>query len=194
MQTTSSTDTERSLAVELILEDIPGGGVVEKDDFPTADTEMKEGALLAKANDGIYHLTKTVEVHTNAASGATTVEVEKKHALKVGNILTNTGKTATSRAITAIDTTSSIVYDTLTLAAALGVAIVDGDILIEASATGVTGASFKYSPEAIATNPVDLDADNTGCGLMVRGRVRESLLPYPVDSTIKALLPLIRFV
>jgi len=35
---------------------------------------------------------------------------------------------------------------------------------------------------------------NNGCGLLVRGRVNESLLPYAVDTTIKALLPLIRFV
>jgi hypothetical protein len=41
---------------------------------------------------------------------------------------------------------------------------------------------------------VDLTVDNTGCGLVVRGRVRESLIPYPIDTAIKALLPLIRFV
>lgn len=194
MQTEFSTDTERTLAVELILEDIPGGGVVEKDDFPADATEMKEGALLAVAADGIYHVVKTATVNTAAASGDTSILVNKGHSLKVGSILSDTGKTYTSRAITVIDTTSATGYDTLTIAAAFGVAPASGAVLIGSSATGASGTAFKYTPIGIATNPVDLTVDNTGCGIMVRGRVRESLLPYPVDATIKALLPLIRFV
>ena len=46
MQVQSKTGTERNLAVEFILEDIAGGGVIEKDDFPTSSTGMKEGTLV----------------------------------------------------------------------------------------------------------------------------------------------------
>ncbi len=192
MQITSSSDTERNLAVELILEDIPGGGVVEKGDFPTTQTEMKEGALLGVAADGIYHVCKTAKAYALAASGATSVLVEKGHEFIAGEFVTNTANTATARAISTI-TASGAYYDTLALAGALGVAVADDSVLIHAAASGAA-AGFLYTPVAIATNPVDLTAENTGCGLLVRGRVRESLLPYPVDSTIKALLPLIRFV
>jgi hypothetical protein len=192
MQTTSSTDTERNLAVELILEDIPGGGVVEKDDFKTTSTEMKEGALVGIDANGIYHITKTATAYASAASGATSVLVEQGHEFVAGDFITETGNTATARAISTI-TASGAYYDTFALAGALLVAVSDGDVLIQAAASG-SAAGFLYSPVAIATNPVDLTADNTGCGLLVRGRVRESLLPYPVNSTIKALLPLIRFV
>jgi hypothetical protein len=192
MQTTSSTDTERNLAVELILEDIPGGGVVEKDDFKTTSTEMKEGALVGIDANGIYHITKTATAYASAASGATSVLVEQGHEFVAGDFVTETGNTATARAISTI-TASGAYYDTFALAGALLVAVSDGDVLIQAAASG-SAAGFLYSPVAIATNPVDLTADNTGCGLLVRGRVRESLLPYPVNSTIKALLPLIRFV
>ena len=186
-------NTRLNRCVELILEDIPGGCVVEKDDFKIDSTEMKEGALLGTDANGIYHLTKTAEVWTNAASGDTSVKIYKEHEFKVGEILINTSRTGTSRVISAIDSTSSISYDELTLEAALNVAVAVGDILIQAAASG-SAAGFLYSPVAIATNPVDLLKDNTGCGLLVRGRVRESLMPYLVDSTIKAMLPLIRFV
>jgi hypothetical protein len=192
MQTTSSSDTERNLAVELIIMDIPGGGVVEKDDFPTTQTEMQEGALLGVDANGIYHVCKTAKAYANAASGATSVQVEQGHGFVAGDFVTGTANTQTARAISTI-TASGNNYDTLALAGALGVAVTDGDILIQAAASG-SAAGFLYSPVAIATNPVDLSVDNTGCGLLVCGRVRESLLPYPVDAAIKALLPLIHFV
>ena len=194
MQIVSSTDTERNLAVELILEDIPGGGVVEKDDFKTTSTGMQEGALLGVASDGIYHLTKTAKVYTDFASSGTTIDVFQGHELKIGDIITNTAKTFTARHITNI-VASGTTCDILTIGASGNIAIAASGILFEAAASGVsTTATYKYSPVAIATNPVDLSVDNTGCGLLVRGRVRESLLPYPVDTAIKALLPLIRFV
>ena len=193
MYTTSSSDTERNLAVELVLEDIPGGGVVKKSDFPTAQTQMLEGALLGKDSAGIYRIFKSVKATAIAASGATALVVPIGNNLKVGDILTNTSKTATARAITAI-AASGALYETVTLAAALGVAIAENEILVIGAATGASGTAYLYSPVAIALNNVDLAATNTGCGLLVRGRVRESLLPQPVDAAIKALFPLIRFV
>ena len=181
--------------VELVISNIPGGGVVRKDDFKTTSTEMKEGALLGVDQDGIYHLTKTAEIYHAAASGATDITVSKNHEFKTGDIITNTSKTAISRAIAAV-TNSDISWDTITLEDPLGVALSPDDVLIQASASEASGseASFKYSPVAVATNPVNLLANNTGCGLMVRGDVKESLMPYPVDGTLKDLLPLIRFV
>jgi hypothetical protein len=194
MYVSSSSDTERTLAVELVLEDIPGGGVVEKDDFKTASTEMKEGALLGVDANGIYHLTKTAKVYEDTASGGTTIKVYQDHEFKAADVLGNTAKTMTTRDISSI-AASGTDYDTITLDDTNTLALIAGDILIEVETPDLTTtASFKYSPVAVATNPVDLSADNTGCGLLVRGRVRESLLPYYVDSTLKALLPLVRFV
>ncbi len=193
MYTSSSSDTERTLAVELVLEDIPGGGVVEKDDFATTATEMPEGALLGVAADGIYHVVKTVKLAAAAASGATSFVIDKSDLLKVGDILTDTAKTVTAQPVTAI-AASGTLQQTVTIGAAFGVALADNAVLIAAAASGASGSDFKYSPVAVAKNAVDLTANNTGCGLVVRGRVREALMPYPVDATIEALLPLIRFV
>jgi hypothetical protein len=74
------------------------------------------------------------------------------------------------------------------------VALAASGVLIQAATGTARALGFLYTPVAIATNPVDLTNDNNGCGLMVRGRVRTENLPYFVDTTIKALLPLVRFV
>lgn len=183
-------------ACELILEDVPCGCVVVKSDFKNSSTEMKEGALLSVGNDGIGHITKTAKVWTAAASGATTVRVYPNNEFKVGNILINSAKTGTSRTILSVDEQTS--YDELTLSGPLNVAVNTYGILIEVSTADVSGpnAILKYPPVAvaIASDPVDLLRGNVGCGLMVRGRVKEELMPYPVDNTLKVLLPLIRFV
>ena len=184
--------------VQLILEDVPGGGVVAKSDFKTSSTVLKEGALLSADNNGIYHLTKTAKVWANAASGDTSLKIYKEHEFLAGNILINTAKTGVSRNILAIDQESSYSYDELTLAGPLNVALSTGAIVVEVSASGVSGpnVTLKYPPTTvgISDNPVDLLKANTGCGLLIRGRVNEELMPYPVDDTLKVLLPLIRFV
>jgi len=182
---------------ELILEDIVGGGVVAKADFKATSIEMKEGALLGVDNLGIYHLVKSGKAWSPAASGATTVKIYPNNEFKVGNILINSIKTGTSRMITAINELD-FSYNEITLAGPLNVAVNVGDILIEVSASGQTGAGavLSYPPVAvaIASDPVNLLTGNTGCGLMVRGRVNTELMQYSIDDNIKALLPLIRFV
>jgi len=192
MQITSASGTERNLAIELILEDVPGGGVVEKDDFKTASTGMKEGALLGIASDGIYHLTKTAMLVNSVATEDTAVVVYNNHEFKAGDYFQNTGNTASGTAITSI-AASGAGCDVLNCTYA-GPALSASGVIIQAATGTARALGFLYSPVAIATNPVDLTADNTGCGLLVRGRVRKSQLPYAVDSTIQALFPLIRFV
>ena len=196
MQITSSTDSERNLAIELILEDIPGGGVIESDDFKAASTGMAAGALVDIDSDGIWHLTKTAMV-LNAVgatgTGGLTLRVYQNHEFKVGDLVTIPANTATGFGITSI-TASGTVCDVVTLASAINVAIPASGLIIEGATSGFYGGGFRYSPTAIATNTVDLRNENTGCGLMVRGRVRQGELPYVVDSTLKALFPLIRFV
>lgn len=193
MQVFSSTGTERNLAIELILEDIPGGGVVEKGDFPTSSTGMKEGALLGVDSSGIYHIIKTAMV-ANAvpASGSTHIVVFSAHEFKVGDYFQNTGNTASGVLITAI-AASGVGNDVITCGSP-SIAIAASGLIIQAATGTGRALGFLYTPIAIATNPVDLTNNNNGCGLLVRGRVRTSQLPYFVDTTIKALFPLIRFV
>jgi len=193
MYVKTSTDTERSYAVELVLEDIPGGGTIDPADFPSTSTSLLEGALVGKDSSGLYHLVKTAEVHADVAVDATSIQVKKGHEFKVGDFVTDTGKTLAAEAITAIDT-SNEAYDALTINAAIG-ALSDGDLIVLANAQAAAGsAAFKYTPVAVTRNSVDLTNDNLGSGLVNRGRVREALMPYKVDTALKALLPLINFV
>jgi hypothetical protein len=184
--------------VQLILEDVPGGGTVAKSEFKATSLIMKEGALLSADNDGIYHLTKTAKVWTGAASDATTIKVYKNNEFLAGNILIDTNKAGISRTILSIDEESSFSYDSIELNAPLGIVLSTGDILIEVSAAGISGSNvaLRYPPTGISIcdNPVDLSKANTGCALLVRGRVSKELMPYGIDETLEELLPLIRFV
>lgn len=199
MYVKSETDTERSLCIVKVLEDIPGGGTIDPDDFQSATTEMLEGAIVGVDSNGLYHLVKTAELYEDEADSETAYKVLKGHEFVVGDFLMAAVDTGSKcYAITEIDTTSSEDYDILTVGTSLGLAMLDGDCLMQgtAEAAGAGGGVYKYDPAGIAMQGVDLTSgiDNQGCAIMVRGTVIESLLPYPVDANVKALLPLIRFV
>lgn len=194
MYVAKETGTERSLCIELVLEDIPGGGVVDPDDFKTTTLVMGEGALLGVDSNGILHLTKTAKIQANASSSATDYRVLKGHEFKVGDFVVDSALTGAAYAITGITTTETA-YDTITVGTTLGHAVTTADCLVQAVAQASAGAGVYFaSPIGIALNAVDLTKDNLGCGLMVRGTVNESLLPYTVDADIKAKLPLVRFI
>ena len=70
-----------------------------------------------------------------------------------------------------------------------------GDVLILANVKAAANAAkFKYVPEAITMNKVDVTVANQQSGLLVRGTVNESVMPYPIDKDLKATLGFIRFV
>ena len=181
--------------LEKVLEDIPGGGTIEKDDFKSTTTVMKEGAVLGVDSNKLYHPVKTAELYEEAAVDAVAYQVKTNHEFKVGDFFMDAGKTSKAYAITGITTTETD-YDTITVGTSLGKVLAVGTVMVQAAAqaTSLGGGSFKYSPVGIALNSVDLTKANLGCGILVRGTVIQSLLPYPVDSNIKALLPLISFV
>lgn len=190
--TTRETSTERTLAVELpVLEDIPGGGVVDKDDIPTSSSGVKEGTLLGVDSSGIYHIIKTAMVAHAAATNANALVVYDNHEFVVGDYIGITASGAASGAlITAISASGAglgIITTTWS-----GANLAASAILIAASGAG--HSNFKYVPVGVSMNYVDKSKDNTGCGIAVRGRVRKHLMPYYIDATLESKLPLIRFV
>ena len=194
MYVAKETGTERSLCIELVLEDIPGGGVVDPDDFKTTTLVMGEGALLGRDTNGILHLTKTAKLQANAADNATSYRVLKGHDFKVGDFIVDSALSGASKAIATIVTTEDD-YDTFTVAVTLGHAVTTAECLVQAVDGQAAGSAVYFAdPIGIALNAVDLTKDNLGCGLLVRGTVNESLLPYDVDAVIKAKLPLVRFI
>mgnify|MGYP001024306337 CR=1 FL=1 len=112
----------------------------------------------------------------------------KNHEFVVGDKITDSALSGAAIAITEIDT-SNANYDVLTVGTTLGHAMLDGECLVQATDTAAAGsAALKYTPVAIALNSVDLTVDNQGCGLLRRGTVNTSLLPYSVDDSVKAYL------
>jgi len=176
------------------LEAKTGGYILGIDDLGEGiGDELPGGALLAPDSNGVGRLVKTAALHADATDSATTYQVEKGHAFKVGQVVVNTALDGAAVAIDAIDTTNAD-YDVITVSATIGVALVAGKLLIEASAVATAGnGAFKYKPEGISRTKIDLTVANQSTGLMVRGTVNEANLASYVDDSIKALLPHIIF-
>lgn len=177
-----------------IIEDVTGGGTIARAELIGVIDELPPGVVVGADSNGLYHVVKTAKVNAVAAADAVAYQVEKNHVFKVGEAVTNGGALeGAADVISAIDK-SNADYDTITLAGTIGAAA-KGDVLVLATAKAAAGAAaFKYAPVAVTMNKVVTTVANQQSGLLVRGTVNEAVMPYPVDSAIKALMPLVRFV
>lgn len=180
--------------IEKIIEDIQGGGTIARAELKGIIDELPPIVIVGKDEKGLYHVVKTALVTSAAAADAVTIQVAKNHVFKAGEAVTIGGALAgASELITAIDK-SNPAFDTITIAGAIGAAAI-GNVLVLAETKAAAKASkFKYTPEVITMNKVDVTVANQQSGLLVRGTVNEAVMPYPVDDAIKALLHFIRFV
>lgn len=193
MYVKESSEYQNPLVIVNSIEDKVGGGTIAKADLVSAD-ELKPGAVVGEDANGLLHVVKTLKVYEAATNTATSIKVYKGHEAKGGDVISNNKFAGASVAITAINT-SVAEYDTVTVGATIGVVLSVGDVLVQAAATAAAGAgTYKYIPIGITMAAVDLSVANQGVGVMVRGTVKESLLPYAVNAGIKEKLSLIRFV
>lgn len=193
MYVKESSEYQNPLVIVNSIEDKVGGGTIAKADLVSAD-ELKPGAVVGEDANGLLHVVKTLKVYEAATNTATSIKVFKGHEAKVGDVISNNKFAGASVAITAINT-SNADYDTITVGATIGVVLNIGDVLVQANAAAAAGAGvYKYTPVGITIAAVDLTVANQGTGVMVRGTVKESLMPYPVNAGIKEKLSLIRFV
>ena len=117
------------------IADIPGGVTVKNAEIP-GDVLKDATVISAPDTNGITHLVKWAVVQAAAAANATAIRVLKGSDIKVGETLAVDNPRCIPAAITAI-TTSTTGYDTVTLEAALGVAVNVGDVLFLAAAAAV---------------------------------------------------------
>lgn len=188
------TEFQYAPVIANIIEDVTGGGTIARAELKGVIDELPPGVVVGVDSNGLYHVVKTAKVSAIAAADAVAYQVGKNHVFKVGEAVTNGGDLqAAADVISAIDK-SNADYDTITLAGTIGAAAV-GDVLVLASAKAASeAAAFKYAPVAVTMNKVDTTVANQQSGLLVRGTVNEAVMPYVIDSAIKALMPLIRFV
>ena len=121
MQVIRETDTVEKIVFTSVLETMEGGAVLNVAELPTTIEDLLEGTPLAIVSL-IAHVVKTAVV--NAASTSTSLKVDKNHMFIVGDFINNG---AVSTAIVSIDTTTSAVFDTMVLTAAMTVA--EDDVL-----------------------------------------------------------------
>lgn len=188
------TEFQYAPGIEKIIEDIQGGGTIARAELKGVIDELPPLVVVGKDTNGLYHVVKTAAVTAVAAAGAVAIQVAKNHAFKVGEAVTIGGAlTGASELITAIDK-SNAGYDIITVAATIGAAAVGNVLVLAETKAAAKAAKFKYTPEVITMNKVDVTVANQQSGLLVRGTVNEAVMPYPVDDAIKALLHFIRFV
>ena len=176
--------------IEKIIEDIQGGGTIARAELKGIIDELPPLVIVGKDANGLYHVVKTGKVTADAVA----IQIAKNHVFKVGEAVTIGGAlTGASDVISAIDKTNAA-YDTITLSGAIGAAKINDVLVLVTAKAAAKAAKFKYTPEVITMNKVDVTVANQQSGLLVRGTVNEAVMPYPVDDAIKALLRFIRFV
>lgn len=169
--------------------DIPGGVTIQTSVL--GGLALLEGTPVGPVANGMFGVTKTAKLVTDAANNAVTYEVAKGHHFNVGDTVAVTG--ANGKAITAIDKTTSAVKDTITLAATLGVAYTaaDGVVLFQASGANQT---LLVTPTAIAGSSYDVEVTNNlfvDAWLMAVVKETNSV---PVNAGIKTALKCVHFI
>jgi len=185
--------------IEKIIEDVIGGGTISRSDLTGATfggiqlDELPPLCIVGKDENGLYHVVKTAKMHATAGASVTAYQVKKNHVFVVGDKITKSGLAGIANTISAVDK-SNADYDVVTIASTIGAAA-EGDVLVLANADATAGnAVYKYAPECITMNKVDLTVANQVSGLLVRGTVNEAVMPFPLDAALKAKLNFIRFV
>lgn len=134
------------------IADIPGGVTVKNAEI-LGDVLKDATVISAPDSNGITHLVKWAVVQAAAAANATAIRVLKGSDIKVGETLAVDKPRCIPAAITAI-TTSATGYDTVTLEAALGVAVNVGDVLFLAAAAAVPAPAIVQADATDAATSI----------------------------------------
>ena len=176
-----------------ILEDVPGGGTLKITELKAATTWLNKGAPVQYSEaTSVVNLVKTALLHADATDTAVEYQVKKNHEFKVGEYLAAVvgGK---AYAITVIDTTTSALYDILTVGTTLGVALTATDVVVLfiSSATGASAAVYTYTMNGFLRSGVKIDQANTAAttvSIVTRGTVYERRLPFSISAAMKTAL------
>lgn len=144
---------------------------LDKTNLPEGMEYLPKGAVLALDATGLkVVLVKTAKASAKANSGATSLKVEKGHALKVGDVIAGS-------AISKIDA-SNAEYDTLTVAS-LSAEVAVGEVVADANAAKAIGLNYAT---------VKIDSYPSCTPTIQAYEIEEATLPYPVNEAIKEAL------
>ena len=169
--------------------DIPGGVSLKTADLGGA--ALLEGSPIGPLGDGsgLYGVTKTAKVVTEAANNATTYEVAKGHHFKVGDYFAVTG--ANGKQITAIDKTTNADKDVITLSATLGVVVAVDTVAFQSE--GANG-TLKVTPICVVGSSYDIETtSNLFVDAWLIAVVKETVAPK-ATAAIKTALKGIHYI
>lgn len=137
---------------------LPGGFQLITTGLQAASVIPAGSAFVADEAARTAVLHKTVKLYASATNSATTLQVIKGSQFAVGD---NIGKATGAKSIdiTAIDRTSSALYDTITVSATLAYALNAGDTLVQTTNAG--SSAVLVTPNGLTYNDVVVDTNVT---------------------------------
>lgn len=124
------------------------GFLLAQGGFALDKTNLVAGQIIPAGTPLIFDETARTAVvgsfgtlYANATNVATTYQIKKGSVLKVGDYFSATPG-GTAYAITSIDSTSSTLYDTVTVGTTLGTALTAGQLFFKSTATGATASAL----------------------------------------------------
>lgn len=123
-------------------------------------------------------------MYATAGGSATSYQILKGSPLKVGDYLATGAAGGKAYAITAIDTTTSTLYDALTVGTSIGAATA-GDLVYASTATGATASAYPTMKGLLYDDTIIGTGESVS--IVIRGTVYARRVPY--NATIEAALP-----
>lgn len=167
---------------EQVYAEKPGGGLVEN---PTFDAPPS--TAVGAGTNGKFKLIKGYRLVVAVASADTTIKIAKDSGVIVGDFIA-TGKKAV--ACTAVDTTTSPDYDTVTVT--LGVNVPKNTVLYQAKAASANAAEPLITPLFVIGNGLKANEGDQAVRLVNGANLRKETAN--IASEVVALLPTIALV
>jgi hypothetical protein len=157
------------------LEDVPGGLTIDQTNtnFATGQTAQKGELVKYVESTRLATFAKLATVQTTTATAA--IKINKGHCFAIGDFVSTGADGGEAYDITAIDTTTSTLFDTITVSTAIGSLTAD-DVIWLSTGTGGATAGVALVPNGILKNDVKPSA-NDGVSVVTRGTVYERRLP-----------------
>lgn len=186
MQITDESISGRKVVFESILDEVSGGAslnVTRLDSLTAGKEYIAAGApVYYVPSTRVAELCKTATIIDGGSTSAP--RIQKNHHFKVNDII---GDGTTAQKITAIDSTTSEDYDTLTLNSTIAAAATAGTKMFEGTVTG-SSAVLKYTPNGVVKDDVRIAEGNAAVSIVRIGTVREDALTYPLPDLFKTAL------
>lgn len=161
-----------------------GGFVLDITGLP-AKSVVKAGSVMTyDESTRVAKVLPAVKVVEAAGGSATQYKIEKGSLFQLGDapFYTVGGK---AYAITAIDSTGSSTYDTITVGTSLG-AVPEGGTLFKSAATGATAGAFTATPKGVLWADTKVEAGES-VTVAIQASVYARRVPYSAE--IAAALP-----